>query len=99
VHITSLVSLVWLPILLGYSDLAAQVETNANIAAGLDISDSIGPYEEWLERVGTAPGLASRTFIEAVLSGRHGRVGGRGLCLEQPRVSVAGGLECHRHHG
>jgi Protein of unknown function (DUF1194) len=75
VHSTSLVGLVCLPILLVHSDLAAQVETDANIATGLDISDSIGRHEEWLERVGTARGLASQTFSEAVLSGRHGRVG------------------------
>jgi hypothetical protein len=67
--------LVCLGALLVQGDLAAQVETDTNIATGLDISDSIGRHEEWLERVGTARGLASQTFTEAVLSGRHGRVG------------------------
>src|SRR5688572_9954769 len=67
--------LVCLGTLLVQGDLAAQVETDANIATGLDISDSIGPYEEWLERVGTARGLTSQTFTETILSGRHGRVG------------------------
>jgi Ca-activated chloride channel homolog len=68
-------SLVCLGTLLVQGDLAAQLETDTNIVTGLDISDSIGRHEEWLERVGTARGLASQTFTEAVLSGRHGRVG------------------------
>jgi len=67
--------LVCLGALLVQGDLAAQVETDSNIATGLDISDSIGRHEEWLERVGTARGLASQIFTEAVLLGRHGRVG------------------------
>jgi hypothetical protein len=61
--------------LLVQGDLAAQIETDVNIATGLDVSDSIDGHEEWLERVGTARGLASQTFTKAVLSGRHGRVG------------------------
>jgi hypothetical protein len=66
--------LVCLPILLVHSDLAAQVATDVNIATGLDISASVGRDEEWLERFGTASGLASQSFAEAALSGRHGRV-------------------------
>jgi hypothetical protein len=71
----SFAGLVCLPILLVHSDLAAQVETDVNIATGLDISASVGRDEEWLERVGTARGLASQPFAEAALSGRHSRVG------------------------
>jgi hypothetical protein len=75
VHSTSLVGLVCLPILLVHSDLAAQVETDVNIATGLDISASVGRDEEWLERFGTARGLASQTFAKVARSGRHGRIG------------------------
>jgi hypothetical protein len=64
-----------LPILLGQGDLAAQVETDVNIAKGLGIPASVGGDEEWLERFATARGLTSRTFIEVALSGRHSRVG------------------------
>ncbi len=74
-HGGSFVGLVCLPILLVQGDLAAQVETDANIATGLDVSASVGRDDEWLGRVGTARGLASQTFAEAALSGRHGRVG------------------------
>jgi Ca-activated chloride channel homolog len=71
----SFASLVCLPILLVHSGLAAQVATDLNIATGLDISASVGRDDEWLERVGTGRGIASQAFMEAVLSGRHGRVG------------------------
>ena len=74
-HGGSFAGLVCLGTLLVQGDLAAQIETDVNIATGLDVSDSIGRHEEWLERVGTARGLASQTFTKAVLSGRHGRVG------------------------
>jgi hypothetical protein len=74
-HAGSFAGLVCLPILLVHSDLVAQVATDVNIATGLDISASVGRDEEWLERVGTARGLASQPFAEAALSGRHGRVG------------------------
>ena len=40
----------------GAGDLAAQVETDLNIATGLDITASVGRDEEWLERFGTARG-------------------------------------------
>jgi hypothetical protein len=74
-HGGTLAGLVCLGTLLVQGDLAAQIETDVNIATGLDVSDSIGGHEEWLERVGTARGLASQSFTKAVLSGRHGRVG------------------------
>jgi hypothetical protein len=67
--------LVCLGALLVQGDLTAQVETDVNIATDLDISASVGRGEEWLDRVGTAHGLASQPFAEAALSGRHGRVG------------------------
>jgi Ca-activated chloride channel family protein len=67
--------LVCLGALLVQGDLTAQVETDVNIATDLDVSASVGRDEEWLERVGTARGLASQSFAEAALSGRHGRVG------------------------
>jgi Ca-activated chloride channel homolog len=74
-HGGSFAGLVCLPILFMQGDLAAQVETDVNIATGLDISASVGRNEEWLERFGTARGLASQSFAEVALSGRHGRVG------------------------
>jgi Ca-activated chloride channel homolog len=74
-HGGSFAGLLCLGTLLVQGDLAAQVATDVNIATGLDISASVGRDEEWLERFGTASGLASQTFTEAVLLGRHGRAG------------------------
>jgi hypothetical protein len=42
----SLAGLLWLLILLMYSDLAAQIAIDVNIAMGLDISASTGRHEE-----------------------------------------------------
>ena len=67
--------LVCLGILSVQGDLAAQVKTDLNIATGLDITASVGRDEEWLERFGTARGLASQTFAKVARSGRHGRIG------------------------
>jgi hypothetical protein len=66
--------LVCLPILFVQGDLAAQLETDVNIATDLDISASVGRDEEWLERFGTARrGLPNLSKV--ALPGRHGRVG------------------------
>jgi len=53
----------------------AQVSTDVNIATGLDTSYSVTPAEEWIERTGVALGLSSPEFVEAVLTGAHGRAG------------------------
>jgi hypothetical protein len=74
-HGWGLAGLVCLEILSVQGDLAAQVETDANIATGLDILASAGRHEEWLERFATIRGLTSQTFTKATLSGRHSRVG------------------------
>jgi hypothetical protein len=87
-----------LPILLGQGDLAAQVETDVNIATGLDISSSVGRHEGWLERVGAARGLGLPRL-------RRGRPvgppwpGWRRRCrLEQPAgMPACGRLEGRRH--
>jgi hypothetical protein len=54
--------LVCLPILFVQGDLAAQLETDVNIATDLDISASVGRDEEWLERFGTARGRPPEPF-------------------------------------
>ena len=59
-HGWGLAGLVCLEILSVQGDLAAQVETDLNIATGLDITASVGHDEEWLERFGTARRLASQ---------------------------------------
>ena len=54
-------------------DVLAGVD--ANIVTALDISDSIGRYEEWLEQTGTARAVLHPAFLEAVANGHHGQIG------------------------
>ena len=55
-----------------HDDLAG---VDANIVTALDISDSIGRYEEWLEQTGTARAVLHPAFLEAVANGHHGQIG------------------------
>ena len=48
---------------------------DANIVTALDISDSIGRFEQWLEQTGTARSVMHHTFIDAIASGHHRQVG------------------------
>lgn len=52
-----------------------QVATDANLATALDVSDSIMRHDEWIEFDGVARAVVHPRFLEAVLSGHHGRIG------------------------
>ncbi|MGH6865363.1 MAG: DUF1194 domain-containing protein [Methyloceanibacter sp.] len=49
--------------------------TDANVATAIDISDSIGRHEEWLQKFGLTRALVSEDFLEAVRVGRWARIG------------------------
>jgi Ca-activated chloride channel family protein len=49
--------------------------TDANLITAIDVSDSIGRHEEWIQQTGIARALVNRDFLEAVDAGRHGRIG------------------------
>ena len=74
-HGSGFAGLVCLPILFVQGDLAAQLETDVNIATDLDISASVGRDEEWLERFGRPPAGGLPNLSKVALPGRHGRVG------------------------
>src|SRR3954451_14811158 len=61
-HGSGFAGLVCLPILFVQGDLAAQLETDVNIATDLDISASVGRDEEWLERFGAVRPRAPEPF-------------------------------------
>jgi len=52
-----------------------RVEVDANLVTALDISHSVGRYEEWVEREGLAGAVTDPRFMEAVRTGVHGRIG------------------------
>lgn len=51
------------------------VGVDANIVTALDVSDSIGRYEEWLEQVGTARSVMHHSFLSAIAHRRHSQIG------------------------
>ena len=54
---------------------APPIETDANLATALDVSDSIMRHEEWLEFEGLAKAVTSAALLDAIAGGRHGRIG------------------------
>src|SRR5918999_5790841 len=52
-----------------------QVATDANLVTGLDVSDSIMRHDEWIEVEGMARAIVHPRFLDAALSGHHGRIG------------------------
>jgi Protein of unknown function (DUF1194) len=53
----------------------SQVATDANLVTALDMSDSITRHDEWIEFDGMARAVVHPQFLEAVFSGRYGRIG------------------------
>jgi Protein of unknown function (DUF1194) len=51
------------------------VQTDANVVTAIDVSDSIGRYEEWLEQTGLVRGLVHPGFLRAATAGPHRRIG------------------------
>lgn len=52
-----------------------RLPTDANIVTALDVSDSVMRHDEWLQFRGLAKAIMHPAFLQAVTSGRHGRVG------------------------
>nr|WP_247887443.1 DUF1194 domain-containing protein [Azospirillum sp. SYSU D00513] len=50
-------------------------ETDVNIVTALDVSDSIGRHEEFLQQHGTAVALTDPAFLAAATAGPRGRIG------------------------
>ncbi len=53
----------------------ASAATDANLVTALDVSDSIMRHEEWIEFDGIARAVVHPAFLNAVLAGRHRRIG------------------------
>lgn len=51
------------------------MRTDANLVTAIDVSDSIGRHEEWLQQTGLVRALVHPDFLRAATSGRHGRIG------------------------
>jgi len=58
----------------GFAD-AQPVDTDANLVTALDASASIMRHEAWIEFDGIARAVVAPAFVEAILRGRHGRIG------------------------
>jgi hypothetical protein len=54
---------------------AGELATDANIVTALDISDSVDPEAAATEIQGMAQAIRAPEIIEAIQSGRHGRIG------------------------
>src|SRR5262245_25876741 len=59
----------------GSASRADQVQTDANLITGLDISDSITADERTLQLQGMARAIQAPAVLDAVRKGRHGCVG------------------------
>lgn len=55
--------------------LDAAPRTDANVVTAIDVSDSIGRHEEWLQQGGMVRALNDPRFIRAALAGPNGRIG------------------------
>jgi hypothetical protein len=64
-----------LALLAGRAGQAGQVQTDANLITGLDISDSISSEERLLQLKGMAEAIRAPAVLEAIQRGRHGCVG------------------------
>ncbi|WP_162917443.1 DUF1194 domain-containing protein [Dongia deserti] len=49
--------------------------TDANVITAIDVSDSIGRHEEWLQQAGLARALLDPSFLDAATAGPHRRIG------------------------
>lgn len=57
------------------SAASPKIATDVDIVTAIDISDSVGRYEMWLQRTGLARALRHPEFLARLQAGRHGRVG------------------------
>ncbi|RWP67321.1 MAG: DUF1194 domain-containing protein [Mesorhizobium sp.] len=54
---------------------AAVPGTDANVVTAIDVSDSIGRYEEWLQQTGLVRALVHPDFLRAATAGPRRRIG------------------------
>jgi hypothetical protein len=52
-----------------------KMTTDANVVTAIDVSDSIGRYEEFLQQKGLVRALVHPDFLRAATAGRHRRIG------------------------
>lgn len=55
--------------------VAPEMTTDANVVTALDVSDSIGRYEEWLQQTGLVRALVHPDFLRAATAGPRRRIG------------------------
>ena len=55
--------------------VAPKMATDANVVTAIDVSDSIGRYEEWLQQTGLVRALVHRDFLRAATAGPQRRIG------------------------
>ncbi|HLT01779.1 MAG TPA: DUF1194 domain-containing protein [Geminicoccaceae bacterium] len=65
-----------------------KIQTDANLVTALDVSDSIMRHEEWLEFEGLARAIVDPLVLDAIFSGRHGRIGFSVFAWSSGRVDV-----------
>jgi hypothetical protein len=51
------------------------MRTDANVITAIDVSDSIGRHEEWLQQTGLVRALMDPRFVDAATGGLHRRIG------------------------
>lgn len=61
--------------LISYQSAAEDLNTDANIITGLDVSSSINAQETMLQIEGMAQAIRSPAIVAAIQHGRHGRIG------------------------
>jgi len=55
--------------------VALEIATDANVVTAIDVSDSIGRYEEWLQQTGLVRALVHPDFLRAAAAGPRRRIG------------------------
>ena len=55
--------------------VAPKMATDVNVVSAIDVSDSIGRYEEWLQQTGLVRALVHHDFLRAVTAGPQRRIG------------------------
>jgi Ca-activated chloride channel family protein len=69
------IALVALSCALSEQPAVAEILTDANIVTALDVSDSIDPRTAAIEIGGMAQAIRAPEILQAIRSGRHGRIG------------------------
>lgn len=54
---------------------SAPGDTDVNVVTAIDVSDSVGRHEEWLQQTGLARAVIAPAFLESVAAGSRRRIG------------------------